>query len=124
MASYFATMVAAFEEFGLGPTARLYNLFDEALTDDGALRREVEGAVEVGMPKPEVERCLAWVRARAERGCKAARQDAGRTARTPPEQRTLVARRALETAFTAPGPLATQLMIGDADDVVGKRWPV
>ena len=105
MATYFEVMRSALEDFGLGSAGRLFNFLEESLGDASALQHEVEGVVEIGMPQAEVERCLAWIRARAECGRKEARLDAERTARVPPEKRVLAARRAVGMALPMPGPV-------------------
>ena len=124
MSTYFDVMRSALADFGLGSAGRLYNFLEESLEDDAALQHEVEGVVELGMPKTEVGRCLAWLRSRAACGRKEARLDAERTARVPPEKRVLSARRAVGEARPMPGPLATELMLSEADAPTGKRWPV
>ena len=124
MSTYCDAMQLSFAEFGLASAGRLFNFFEEVLEDDLALQHEVEGIVELGMPRAEVGRCLAWLRSRAACGRKEARMDAERTARVPPERRVLAARRAIGEARPMPGPLATELMLSEADAPAGKRWPV
>ena len=83
MATYFEVMRSALTDFGLGSAGRLYNFIEEVLEDDVALQHEVEGAVELGLPRTEVGRCLAWLRSRAACARMGARMDAERAARVP-----------------------------------------